>query len=182
MSTARSALGGAARALAIATVGLVPTVAAPVLAHSPHPESSSPSGALTSPAPAPSVTAGPIGAVTLTDFDIAPEQIELTSTLLELEVANEGITPHNLTVRDEAGRILGGTPTMSQGENSPLLLTLPAPGVYPMFCALAGHESLGMVGRLVVSVEALASPQAGASIEPVGLRSTPRPVQPSLGM
>jgi plastocyanin len=87
-------------------------------------------------------------AVAVKDFTIEP--LELTSGPdVALAVTNEGPTPHNLTIRDDAGELLGATPDLSEGDAATLTVEL-APGSYVMFCSLGGHESLGMRGTLTV--------------------------------
>jgi plastocyanin len=87
-------------------------------------------------------------AVAVKDFTIEP--LELTSGPdVALAVTNEGPTPHNLTIRDDAGQILGATPDLSEGDAATLSVDL-APGAYVLFCSLGGHESLGMRGTLTV--------------------------------
>jgi plastocyanin len=87
-------------------------------------------------------------AVAVKDFTIEP--LELTSGPdVALAVTNEGPTPHNLTIRDDAGEVLGATPDLSEGDAATLTVEL-APGSYVMFCSLGGHESLGMRGTLTV--------------------------------
>jgi plastocyanin len=86
--------------------------------------------------------------VAVKDFTIEP--LELTSGPdVALAVTNQGPTPHNLTIRDDAGEVLGATPDLSAGDAETLSVEL-APGSYVMFCSLAGHESLGMRGTLTV--------------------------------
>ena len=64
--------------------------------------------------------------------------------------ATTGPTPHNFTIRDDAGTILGATQDLSTGETAVLTVTFPVAGTYITFCSLPGHESLGVKGTLVV--------------------------------
>ena len=67
--------------------------------------------------------------------------------------ANEmgiGPTPHNLTVRDEAGEVVMATADLSVDGTESITAEL-EPGEYTTFCSLEGHESLGMVGTLTVT-------------------------------
>lgn len=89
-------------------------------------------------------------AVTVMDFMLDPADLEVAGPTVAFEVTNDGPTPHNLTVRDSAGEILMGTEDLSVGENATISGEL-APGDYTIFCALAGHESLGMSGTLTVT-------------------------------
>jgi plastocyanin len=87
--------------------------------------------------------------IRLLDFELDPAELETTSGAFELCVENVGKTPHDLAVRSADGRDLAMTPTLSQGEQSRLSLTVTA-GNYPIYCAEPGHESLGMHGMLTV--------------------------------
>jgi plastocyanin len=109
--------------------------------------------------------------VTLMDFHLDPPVIEAAGTTLTFDVVNRGPTPHNLTIRDASGTVLGATPDLSRGQTAQLVLTLPGPGTYVTFCSLPGHESLGVVGELIVtatgaqpspSIIPLASPSASS--------------------
>jgi plastocyanin len=95
--------------------------------------------------------------VTLADFTVTPGDIQVQGTTVSFGVVNDGPTPHNLTIRDDAGTVLGATPDLSQGEHATLTLTLPAAGTYITFCSLPGHESLGLKGTLVVTTGAVGS-------------------------
>jgi plastocyanin len=90
-------------------------------------------------------------AVTLSDFDLAPESVEVVGPAIEFDVMNTGVTPHNLSVRDEAGALVGATETLGQGRSSELAVGMLEAGTYTIFCSLPGHESLGMSGTVVVS-------------------------------
>jgi plastocyanin len=87
-------------------------------------------------------------AVVVKDFTIEPFDVT-SDPSVALAVTNEGPTPHNLTIRDDAGQILGATPDLSEGDAATLSVDL-APGAYVLFCSLGGHESLGMRGTLTV--------------------------------
>ena len=69
---------------------------------------------------------------------------------MTISVTNDGPTPHNLTVRDVDGTVLAGTDDLSVGSGEAITAEL-EPGEYTIFCALAGHESLGMSGTLTVT-------------------------------
>jgi len=87
--------------------------------------------------------------IQLLDFELDPMDLETTSGTFELCVENVGKTPHDLAVRTPDGKDLARTPTLSQGEQSRLSLTVTT-GTYPIYCAEPGHESLGMHGMLTV--------------------------------
>lgn len=150
----RDAISGSARVIGLTVIGLSLIAVGPVAAQSP---AASPASMAT-PVPMASAMPGAAVAVTLADFSVSPNPIEVTGLTVTLDVTNAGITPHNLTIRDAAGTVLGYTETMSQGGEQPLTLTLPGPGTYITFCSLPGHESLGLKGELIVIADAPASP------------------------
>jgi plastocyanin len=87
--------------------------------------------------------------VTVADFMIDPADIEVAGPTVAFTATNDGPTPHNFTIRDEAGEIVVGTSDLSTGESETITAEL-EPGEYTIFCSLAGHESLGMSGTLTV--------------------------------
>ncbi len=115
-----------------------------------------PTPAPASPLPAASATvvAGPPTApapggptVHLRDFTIVPSEIAVTAGEVTLAVANDGPTPHDLAIRDGAGTVVARTEDLAPGRSETLRVHLAA-GTYTTFCALAGHETLGMRGTL----------------------------------
>ncbi len=101
------------------------------------------------------VAGAPI-AIALADFMITPATIDAVGPEVTFDVSNQGPTPHNFTIRDEAGNILGATADLSTGQAQSLPVTFPGPGTYIVFCSLPGHESLGVKGTLVVTAPAAA--------------------------
>jgi len=89
-------------------------------------------------------------AITVADFMIDPVDLTATGPAITFEVTNDGPTPHNFTVRDDAGELVAATADLSPGESETLSADI-APGAYTIFCSLAGHESLGMGGTLTVT-------------------------------
>jgi plastocyanin len=88
--------------------------------------------------------------VDLADFMIQPSDVEVAGPTVTIAVTNDGPTPHNLTVRNEDGDVLMGTPDLSAGDSDTISGQL-EPGTYTIFCSLAGHESLGMSATLTVT-------------------------------
>ena len=88
--------------------------------------------------------------VSIADFMIDPSELEVTGPTVTIAVTNDGPTPHNLTVRDANGEVVMATEDLSRGDAETISADL-EPGEYVIFCALAGHESLGMRGSLVVT-------------------------------
>lgn len=87
--------------------------------------------------------------VSVADFMIDPPELEVSGPTVAFTVTNDGPTPHNLTIRDDAGDVLLATEDLSVGDSQTISAEL-EPGTYTMFCSLAGHESLGMSGTLTV--------------------------------
>ena len=100
-------------------------------------------------APTPGATATPL-AVALADFYIEPSSPTVSGPRVLIDVSSAGPTPHNLTIRDSADAVVLATRDLRAGEVDRLEAELP-PGEYTIFCALAGHESLGMRGTLTVT-------------------------------
>ena len=88
--------------------------------------------------------------VSVADFMIDPSALEVAGPTVTISVTNDGPTPHNLTVRDVDGTVLAGTDDLSVGGSETITAEL-EPAEYTIFCALAGHESLGMSGTLTVT-------------------------------
>jgi len=88
--------------------------------------------------------------VSVMDFMIEPVDLEAVGPTVTITVTNDGPTPHNLTVRNGAGDVLIGTEDLSVGDVATISGELEA-GDYTIFCALPGHESLGMSGTLTVT-------------------------------
>jgi len=66
-----------------------------------------------------------------------------------IDFENRSTTPHNVTVSDSTGKILGSTPTFTGGSRT-LTLKL-AKGTYTYYCSVPGHEAAGMKGTLTVN-------------------------------
>jgi plastocyanin len=66
-----------------------------------------------------------------------------------IDFTNSSPLPHNVTVANSSGKVLGATPTFSGGTRT-LTLNLP-PGTYTFYCSVPGHEAAGMKGTLTVS-------------------------------
>jgi plastocyanin len=83
------------------------------------------------------------------DFKIEPATIQLKPGSVVFDVTNAGPTPHNFTIRNGSGASFAATAELKRqtGEQLPAELTA---GEYTYFCALPGHESLGMHGTLIV--------------------------------
>lgn len=87
--------------------------------------------------------------VRVRDFKIEPATLTVHGSSVALFVTNDGPTIHNVTIRDQSGKVLGATPDLRAGDSVLLAVTL-VPGTYVTFCSLPGHESLGTKGSLMV--------------------------------
>jgi plastocyanin len=111
---------------------------------------SAPAGSQAPASDAPASAAAEAIAVSVMDFMIEPTDVEAVGPTVTIDVMNDGPTPHNLTVRDANGEVLMGTEDLSVGDTATISGDL-EPGDYTIFCALPGHESLGMSGTLTVT-------------------------------
>lgn len=87
--------------------------------------------------------------ITVRDFKFDTPDVAVTGKVV-LAVTNAGPTIHDLTIRDSSGKVLGETADLAAGASETLTVDLPA-GTYTIFCALPGHESLGIKGTLTVT-------------------------------
>ncbi len=109
------------------------------------PTSASPTSASPTSAPSAAVEGT---ALIVKDFTLDPLTV-MTAGSVALAVTNEGPTVHNVAIRDDAGKVLGTTANLKEGESETLTADLAA-GSYILFCSLPGHESLGIKGTLTV--------------------------------
>ena len=89
-------------------------------------------------------------AISVADFMIEPDDVTAAGPTVTFEVTNDGPTPHNFTIRNDADEVLAATADLSPGQSETLDAEL-EPGTYTIFCSFAGHESLGMSGTLTVT-------------------------------
>ena len=97
----------------------------------------------------PSASSAPV-LVVLADFKIEPSSMTARGPTVNFSVMSNGPTPHNFTIRDASGARRAGTEDLSTNDSTTLTAEL-ADGEYTFFCALEGHESLGMRGTLSVT-------------------------------
>lgn len=103
-------------------------------------------------------------AMSLTDFALDPEQLTAPAGQeLTFEVSNDGSSPHTFAV--DTGEGVKETAQLQSGESATLTVPALAPGDYKIYCTVAGHEDVGMVGALSVSedAEAAAAGSTGAT-------------------
>lgn len=132
----------------IASTVLAVVVFTVIAACQPASSTTAPSATAAATAGAAGSTAGGTTAVTVKDFALEPKDVTQHGTV-SLDVTNQGPTIHNVTIRDDSGKVLAATPDLKTGRSAVLSAHLPA-GSYILFCSLPGHESLGIKGRLVV--------------------------------
>lgn len=110
---------------------------------------------------------GPVElAVSLTDFALHPDRLTAPAGReLQIAVSNDGQAPHVFAVDTGSGVL--ETPQLEAGRTATLAVPPLEAGEYRIFCPIPGHEDLGMVGSLVVSVEGATGAAAG-STRPTG--------------
>ena len=97
----------------------------------------------------------PILRVTLDEYRIVPQSIEVRPGRLKLVVRNAGRLTHNLVIQVPEGPDgnplpVGRVATMQPGQTAaPVKITL-ARGEYRMVCTIANHDDLGQFGTLKV--------------------------------
>jgi uncharacterized cupredoxin-like copper-binding protein len=82
-----------------------------------------------------------------TDFAIDPENPTAPAGEVTFAITNDGDTVHNLEV--EGNGVEEVSDDINGGESTDLTVDLD-PGSYKIYCAIPGHEDLGMVGELTV--------------------------------
>jgi plastocyanin len=103
------------------------------------------------PASAPAASVAPTNAtpITVRDFKFDTPDVSVTGQVV-LAVTNAGPTIHDLSIRDDMDKVLGETADLKPNTSETLTVDLPT-GVYRIFCAVPGHESLGIKGTLTVA-------------------------------
>ena len=97
----------------------------------------------------------PVLRITLDEYRIMPQNIEVKAGRMKLVVRNAGRLTHNLAIQVPDGP--GGRPTpvarvatMQPGQTAePIKVTL-ARGEYRLACTIANHDDLGQFGTLKV--------------------------------
>jgi plastocyanin len=94
--------------------------------------------------------AAPLKLAANTEGELRYDASTLTtrSGTVTIEFTNKAALPHNVTVSNAAGSVLGSTPTF-QGGTRALTLNL-KPGSYKFYCTVPGHRAAGMEGTLTV--------------------------------
>ncbi|HEY0344479.1 MAG TPA: cupredoxin domain-containing protein [Solirubrobacteraceae bacterium] len=100
-------------------------------------------------------TQRPVLRVTLDEYRIVPQDIEVKAGRMKLEVRNTGRLTHNLAIQVPGGpndkpTQIARVATMQPGQTAaPVKVTL-APGEYRLVCTIANHDDLGQFGTLKV--------------------------------
>jgi uncharacterized cupredoxin-like copper-binding protein len=97
----------------------------------------------------------PILRITLDEYRIMPQNIEVKAGRIKLVVRNAGRLTHNLAIQVPNGP--GGKPTpvarvatMQPGQTAEPIKVALAPGEYRLACTIANHDDLGQFGTLKV--------------------------------
>lgn len=105
---------------------------------------------------APAADAGRVIAIEMGDYRFQPDTIELRAGVpVRLELTNtDGFTPHNLTLRDAAGK-LDLDIDIAAGSSHTIDLVAPVSGTYTFYCNkklpfMKSHRDRGMEGSLLV--------------------------------
>jgi uncharacterized cupredoxin-like copper-binding protein len=91
---------------------------------------------------APPASAGAAVKVTEVDFKIKLAQKKFSPGSYELDLTNDGPSPHNLTIKGP-GVSNAATPTIGKGKTAKVDVALKA-GTYEFYCSVPGHKQLGM--------------------------------------
>jgi plastocyanin len=67
---------------------------------------------------------------------------------VSIDFTNSSPVPHDVTIANAAGKILGATPTFASGSKT-VSVSL-KPGTYKFYCSVPGHRAAGMEGTLTV--------------------------------
>ena len=88
--------------------------------------------------------------VSLTEFALDPNALDLGAGEITFNGSNDGAIPHALVIEGEGIRV--GTPDTSYGSGQSQSFTVDlAPGTYEIYCPVPGHKDAGMSGTVTVS-------------------------------
>jgi uncharacterized cupredoxin-like copper-binding protein len=90
-----------------------------------------------------SFEADPGGQLAYTTTSASSEAGEVT-----IDFKNPQAVPHDVTIEDSSGEVIGQTELVSEGEGSASVDL--KPGKYTFFCSVTGHREAGMEGTLTV--------------------------------
>ena len=100
-------------------------------------------------------TSRPILRMTLDEYRIVPQSVEVQPGRMKLVVRNVGRLTHNLVVQEPDGpgdgpATVAKVDTMQPGQTAPPIKVTLAPGEYRLVCTIANHDDLGQFGTLKV--------------------------------
>ncbi len=85
--------------------------------------------------------------IVLSDFKFEPQDITVKrGERVRLTLENKGTVAHDWTVRD----LNLASPRVQPGQTATYEFTVDRAGTFTSVCVEAGHEALGMTGRLIV--------------------------------
>ncbi len=94
--------------------------------------------------------------VTLDEYRIVPQNVEVQAGRMKFVVRNAGRLTHNLVIQVPEGP--DGNPvnvakvdTMQPGQTAPPIKVTLSPGEYRLVCTIANHDDLGQFGTLKVA-------------------------------
>ena len=93
--------------------------------------------------------------VTLDEYRIVPQDVEVRAGRMKFVVRNTGRLTHNLVVEVPEGPdgkpvTVAKVDTMQPGQTAPPIKVTLAPGEYRLVCTIANHDDLGQFGSLKV--------------------------------
>lgn len=86
--------------------------------------------------------------VSLRDFDISPETVEVAAGQVEIEASNDGDRVHELAIRTPSG--VERTGEIEPGESGSMTVDIPE-GTHRLFDPLRDYQERGMTARLVAT-------------------------------
>ncbi|HUR86144.1 MAG TPA: cupredoxin domain-containing protein [Solirubrobacteraceae bacterium] len=94
--------------------------------------------------------------LTLDEYRIVPQNVEVQAGRMKFVVRNTGRLTHNLVIQVPEGP--DGNPvnvakvdTMQPGQTAPPIKVALSPGEYRLVCTIANHDDLGQFGTLKVA-------------------------------
>lgn len=98
-----------------------------------------------------SPTAGGTGpmTVTLSDFEISPDEDSFSAGTYVVSVVNDGSSTHDLVIERDGTQVAVLDPVVP-GRSGTLTVTLD-PGEYVVFCSIANHRAMGMETTIEVT-------------------------------
>lgn len=99
---------------------------------------------------------GGILRLTLDEYRIRPQSVEVRAGVIQIVARNAGRLTHNVRIEESTDAegatpaVYGGTPTAQPGESvrsGPIRLRA---GVYRLLCSIQNHRNLGQYGELHV--------------------------------